>query len=128
MPAMPLADVVVLEPLPQHREVVDLLELADVEPPDALGDRRLLEVVDDLGLSGGRPPVQDHDIERLSPHAPPCAVALGHGRAAVCLYAPSARAISFPNSLDASGPFAVTTFPSTTTASWAVLAFPFSIS
>src|SRR5262245_17523494 len=71
MPAVPLADVVVLEPLPQHREVVDLLELADVEPPDALGDRRLLEVVDDFRLSGGRPPVQDHDLERLSPHAPP---------------------------------------------------------
>jgi hypothetical protein len=51
-------------------KVVQLLERADVEPPFALLELGLLQVVDDLALSGGRPSDQDDGIEGV-PHGPP---------------------------------------------------------
>ena len=64
-----LHQVVVLEALPEDGEIVDLLELADVEAPDALCQRHFLQIVDDLGFAGGRPADEDDDVECLFFHA-----------------------------------------------------------
>ncbi len=61
-------DGVLLEPGPQHGEVVDLGKGPDVETLHALGFVRALEIVDDLTLSRGRAGDEKDDVEGWGVH------------------------------------------------------------
>src|SRR5262249_48292280 len=69
--------VVHLEGLPHVQEVVQLLERQDVEAATAIVVAGVLEVVDGLALSGGRPADQDDVLERIAHAASPCPCSLG---------------------------------------------------
>ena len=61
-------DGVFLEPGPQHRKIVDLVEVADVIAPDAHIGSGLFEMVDDLALSGGGTGDEQEYVERVVVH------------------------------------------------------------
>ena len=56
---------ILLEPGPEHGEVVDLVKAADVEalPPFLQG--QVFEVIDDLALAGSGPGDEEEDVENV---------------------------------------------------------------
>ena len=68
-----LQDGVLLEPGPEHRKIVDLLEGADVEMAQTFRDRGFLQIIDDFRFARGGAADEDDDLEavRLGFHAHP---------------------------------------------------------
>ena len=61
-------DGVFFEPGPEHGEIVDFVESADVEASTAVGFMHLLEIIDDLAFAGGGASDQEKDVEGVLGH------------------------------------------------------------
>jgi len=62
-PEFPFQDLVLLEPGPEHREIIQDMHRADMEALDAFGLAEAVESMDDFALAGPGAGVEDEDRE-----------------------------------------------------------------